>query len=457
MKIINPFNEEIMNEFVAINNAQINEIIDQSFTDFLIWQQKSQAIRCQLLKNISIIVKKNEQKYAELITQEMGKILPEAIAELQKCQALCDYYAENAEYFLQSEFIKNSDNNAAITYQPLGIIFAIMPWNFPFWQVLRFAIPAIAAGNTVILKHAPNVLGCANILENLFSEAGDLQNLFRNIIIEHQQVEYIIKHRHIQAVTFTGSTATGRIIAGFAGKYLKKTVLELGGNDPYIILKDADLSLAIEKTTQGRMLNAGQSCIAAKRLIIEADIYDEMLNLLLEKYSNIKFGDPLSPATNIGPIARSDLRDKLHQQVVKSIEKGAKCLLGGYIPDMQGYFYPATILADIDENMPAYNEELFGPVISVIKAKNSDDAVRIANDSIYGLGAGIFTKNLDLAANIMQKLECGTCCVNNVVRSDMTLPFGGIKDSGYGRELSSFGIKEFTNIKTIKYDNETGK
>jgi len=381
---------------------------------------------------------------------EMGKPIKDGISEVNKCAWVCDYYAENAKNFLQDEVIETDASKSYVSYQPLGIILAIMPWNFPFWQVFRFAAPGLMAGNVGLLKHASNVFGCALAIEDVFKRAGFPKNTFRSLLVGSSLVNKIIDHPHIKAVTLTGSVPAGKSVARKAGSVLKKTVLELGGSDPYLILEDADLEKAAQICALSRLINSGQSCIAAKRFIVVEQIRDQFEELLIKEMKSYKMGDPLDETTQIGPQARFDLRDALHDQVTKSIEKGAKCILGGIIPNDTGAFYPPTLLTDVKTGMPAYEEELFGPVGSIIIAKSEEEAIKVANDSIFGLGASVFTQNVEKGNKIArEEIQAGCCFVNTYVRSDPRLPFGGIKESGYGRELSSHGIKEFVNIKTI--------
>ena len=369
---------------------------------------------------------------------------------LKSCAWVCEYYAANAESFLENETIVTQASKSYVSYQPLGTILAVMPWNFPFWQVFRFAAPTLMAGNTAILKHASNVPGCAVAIEEIFREAGFPENVFRSLLIGSSMVENVIKHKAVKAVSLTGSTPAGKSVAALAGAELKKCVLELGGSDPYLILKDADLDMAAKTCATGRLLNAGQSCIGAKRFIVEETVYAHFLELFTHEMNAAHFGDPFDEESTMGPMAREDLRDELHQQVVDSVNKGAEVILGGEIPHRKGAFYPPTILENVKPGMPAYEEELFGPVASVIKVKDEQEAIRVANDTDFGLGAAVFTQNLKKGEHIAEmELEAGACFVNDFVKSDPRLPFGGIKTSGFGRELSVQGIKEFVNVKTV--------
>jgi len=389
-------------------------------------------------------------KFADLMSREMGKPLAEGLGEVQKCAYVCEYYADNAAQFLADTVIESDASRSFVTYQPLGVVLAIMPWNFPFWQVMRFATPTLTAGNTAILKHAPNVTGCAMALEELFRAAGYPEHVFRTLVVDVPAVDAIIRDDRIKAVTLTGSNRAGQAVAAAAGASMKKTVLELGGSDPSVILADADLNAAALSCATSRLLNAGQSCIAAKRLIVVVDVRDEFEAQLVKRMSRAVVGNPSDPVTTVGPLARADLRDNLHRQVIESIDAGARPLLGGELPDPPGYFYPATLLTDVGPGMPAYEEELFGPVASIIPVADEAEALRVANDTIYGLGASVYTRDIERGQHIATELlDAGACFVNTFAKSDPRLPFGGIKQSGYGRELSSFGIREFVNVKTV--------
>jgi len=380
----------------------------------------------------------------------MGKPVREGVAEAQKCASVCDFYAESAEGFLARETIATEARKSFVTFNPLGVVLAVMPWNFPFWQVFRFAAPGLMAGNAAVLKHASNVPGCALAIEDIFRRAGFPENLFRTLMIGSGQVEAIIENPLVRAATLTGSGPAGRAIARKAGEMLKKTVLELGGSDPYLILEDADLELAAGVCVKGRLINSGQSCIAAKRFIAVEKIRPRFEELFVQRMTAARMGDPLREDTQIGPQARHDLRDALHRQVEASIAKGARCLLGGAIPDDRGAYYPPTVLTDVRKGMPAYGEELFGPVAAIIPVVDEEAAIAAANDSVFGLGAAVLTSDLARGERIAADLiESGCVFVNDSVRSDPRLPFGGIKESGYGRELSAYGIREFVNIKTV--------
>ena len=447
---INPANNKKINSYQEISKDSINQIIDSSFNAFLEWRNKSFSYRAKKMRHLAELLKQKKELLGLLMTKEMGKPIKQSIAEAEKCAWVCEYYADNAEKFLSQKEIPTGSTKSFISFQPIGIVLAIMPWNFPFWQVFRFASPALMAGNVGILKHASNVQGCAIEIEKLFLEAGFPKFAFSNLVIGSKKVSNVIKNSKISAVTLTGSTPAGKSVASLAGSLLKKTVLELGGNDPYVILEDADLDNAVKSCIAGRMLNAGQSCIAAKRFIVVQSSLKEFIDKVHNEIKKMKMGDPINPDINIGPMVNNIARDELHQQVLISIEKGAKLLFGGKIPQLDGAFYPPTLLVDVEPGMPAFDDELFGPVAVVISAKDQSHAIELANKTNFGLGAAIFTRDLDKGENIATKeLEAGSCFVNDFVKSDPRLPFGGIKESGYGRELSEFGIQEFVNIKSV--------
>lgn len=415
------------------------------------WRKTSLDARKACLLKLANKLKENQEAYARLMAEEMGKPITQGLQELNKCAWVCEYYASHGADFLTNIPVKTGASETIITHQPLGIILAIMPWNFPFWQVLRAAAPALMAGNAMILKHASNVPGCAQALEALFRGSDFPKNLFTSLLVDIPQTEAIIKDPRIQGVTMTGSTQAGRHVAALTGRLLKKTVMELGGSDPYIILEDADLDLAAEACATSRMINAGQSCIAAKRLIVIEGIRKAFEQKLIEHLARCTCGDPQLKETNLGPLARTDLRDALHTQVTQSIEMGAQCLLGGTRPEGPGCFYPATLLTQVKDPMPAYTEELFGPVAAVISAQDEAEAISIANDTPFGLGGALFTQNTEKGKRIAtESIDAGSCAVNTFVQSDPRLPFGGIKDSGFGRELGQWGILEFTNTKSIQ-------
>lgn len=447
---INPANGEKIKTFDDLSDADMQKAIEKSHSAFVGWKQTSFSDRAGLLKEVGRLLRERKEDLARTMALEMGKPLKNGIAEAEKCALVCDYYAEEAESILSEEPVKSDASESFVTYNPLGPVLAVMPWNFPFWQVFRFAAPATMAGNTGLLKHSSNVPQCAIAIEKLFTDAGYPEGVFQSLLINSKQVSKLLEHPAVKAATLTGSENAGSAVAKKAGEMLKKTVLELGGSDPYVVLADADLEQAAETCAASRMINGGQSCIAAKRFIVEKSRIDEFTRLFTEHLQTYEMGDPTGPETNLGPMARADLRDDVHQQVKKSVASGAKCLTGGEIPDQAGAWYPPTLLTGVKKGMPAYDEEVFGPVAAIIEADNEEHAIELANDSKYGLGAAVFTSDIAKGRRIAaEKLEAGCCFVNAFVRSDPRLPFGGIKHSGYGRELSVQGIREFMNTKTV--------
>lgn len=450
---INPANGKTIDHYLTHTSKQVEQNIEQTHAAWLKWKDTGHTERGQYLNNMAEVLLRQKNELARLMALEMGKPITQGVSEIEKCAAVCEYYAQNAADFLKDQIIKTEASKSFVSFQPIGVVLAIMPWNFPFWQVFRFLAPALAAGNCGILKHASNVPGCAIAIQKIVEQSGFPENVFQTVLVSSDKVEKIIENPLIKAVTITGSTAAGKKVAQKAGSLIKKTVLELGGSDAYIILEDADLEQAAEACVNSRIINNGQSCIAAKRFVIVKGVEKEFIRLFLEKMTAKRMGDPLNENTDIGPQARVDLRDELHHQVKKSIKKGAKCILGGEIPEGNNAFYPATILTKVKKGMPAYDEELFGPVAAIISAKDEADAIRIANDSVFGLGAAIFTRDKNKGEQIAATmLRAGSCFVNAAVKSDPRLPFGGIKESGYGRELGMFGIHEFVNIKTVWVD-----
>jgi succinate-semialdehyde dehydrogenase/glutarate-semialdehyde dehydrogenase len=452
---INPASGEtvrVYEEMTAGDLATILEAVDGAFQS---WRGRPFAERAELMRGAAAILRARAADYAHLMAEEMGKPIRDGRGEAEKCAWVCDYYAEHAETFLQPEFVDTDARESFVTFQPLGVILAVMPWNFPFWQVFRFAAPALMAGNTAVLKHASNVPGCALAIEDIFRQAGFPDNAFRTLLVGSSQVDAIVENPLVRAVTLTGSTPAGRAVAGKAGEMLKKTVLELGGSDAYVVLDDADLELATATCVASRLINSGQSCIAAKRFIVTQKNREAFERRYVELMQSYQVGDPLDEETQVGPQAREDLRQDLQRQVDESVAQGARVLLGGKIPDGPGAFYPPTVLTDVGPGMPAYEEELFGPVAAIIAVAGEEEAVRVANDSVFGLGAAVFTRDVARGQQLAaERIEAGTVVVNTFVRSDPRLPFGGIKESGYGRELSHYGIKEFVNIKTV-YVQET--
>jgi len=449
MKSINPANGKLIGEYSEHTVNECNEIIEKVHFAWKSWKKTTFAERTELMLSVAKILRADKEKFAGLMTDEMGKLVKEAQAEVEKSAWVCEYYAENAAGFLQDEIIKTDASKSFVSFEPIGPVLAVMPWNFPFWQVFRFAAPALMAGNACVLKHASNVPGCALAIEQIFIDAGFPENLFRALMIPGSLVENVIKNDKIMAVTLTGSELAGSKVAEIAGKHLKKTVLELGGSDPFIVLKDADLAKCAEVAVFARMLNCGQSCIAAKRFIVEKEVVEEFITLVKTHIGQLKAGDPSNPETRFGPMARLDLLEEIDLQVQNSIKMGAKLLLGGRKMDGEGFYYEPTLLTKINPKMPVFAEETFGPVLAIMEVENADEAINVANCSIYGLGGCIWTKDIEQGIKFARQIESGAIFVNGMTKSDPRLPFGGIKKSGYGRELSHYGIKEFVNIKTV--------
>jgi succinate-semialdehyde dehydrogenase/glutarate-semialdehyde dehydrogenase len=447
---VNPATGVEIEAYAEMTPGDVREIVQDAHHAFLEWRARPITDRAGPMRRAAELLRARADDYGRLMASEMGKPVRDGRAEAEKCALACDYYADNAPQYLAAEVVETDASRSFISFQPLGVVLAVMPWNFPFWQVFRFAAPALMAGNAGLLKHASNVPGCARAIEDVFRDAGFPAHLFRALFIGSGEVASVIEHPLVRAVTLTGSTPAGRAVASKAGELVKKTVLELGGSDPYIILGDADVASAAATCVKSRLINAGQSCIAAKRFIVVEPLRAEFERRFVEGMKAAIVGDPMEPRTTVGPLARHDLRDDLHAQVQRSIEKGARCLLGGEVPDGPGAYYPPTVLTDVKPGMPAYDEELFGPVAAIIAVRDEAEAIRVANDTNFGLGAAIFTRDLARGERIAaQDIEAGSCFVNTFVRSDPRLPFGGVKESGYGRELSHFGIREFVNIKTV--------
>jgi succinate-semialdehyde dehydrogenase / glutarate-semialdehyde dehydrogenase len=449
---VNPATEETLKEYPEMDLESVEEILQAASSAQREWRRTDFAHRSERMGRAASLLRERTDEYAELMTREMGKPLKEARGEIEKCAWACEYYAEEAADQLAPERVETPGIEAKtyVAFEPIGVVLAIMPWNFPFWQVFRFAAPTLMAGNAGILKHAPNVPGCALAIEEVFREAGFPPALFRSLVVDLETTSSVIENPLVRAVTLTGSVGAGKAVASAAGGLVKKTVLELGGSDPYIILEDAELDEAVEICVTSRLLNSGQSCIAAKRFLVVKPLREEFEWRMLDRMDRVVMGNPMEAGTDLGPQARRDLRDELHEQVRRSVDAGARLLLGGEIPDGPGYFYPPTLLTDVMPGMPAYHEELFGPVASIIEVADEAEAIRVANDSVYGLGAAVFTTDRERGERIArEELDAGACFVNGLVRSDPRFPFGGVKESGYGRELSTFGIREFVNIKTV--------
>ncbi|MDX9893007.1 MAG: NAD-dependent succinate-semialdehyde dehydrogenase [Patescibacteria group bacterium] len=449
LKSINPTTGEIIAEIPELTDEQIIVKITAAQTAFLSWRQTSFSQRTKRLNALAGILRNQSEAIAATMAEEMGKPIKEGMAEIEKCAWTCEYYAVNAQNFLIPEKVETDASQSFISYEPLGIVLAVMPWNFPFWQVIRFAAPAVMAGNVGVLKHASNVQLSAQKIETAFRQAGFPDGVFQNLPISSNKVEMIIRDSRIKAVTLTGSEQAGAQVAKIAGEEIKKSVLELGGSDPFIILEDADLEEAVNAAVTSRNINNGQSCIAAKRFIVVASLADEFKTKFKKKFKALKTGNPLDESNNIGPIINQQGLNTLLKQIEESIANGATILTGGGQIGDRGYFLEPTILTDVKPGMPAYHQELFGPVASVIIVKDENEAIQVANDTDFGLGASLWTKDLKRAKRLVPKITAGAVFINGLVKSDPRLPFGGINKSGYGRELSSFGIKEFVNIKTV--------
>lgn len=452
IQAINPATNEVIYSFENLSDEGLQLKLKRSAEAFESWQYSEFDERKKLMRNLADKLEERKEELAKIITLEMGKPILQSIAEVLKCARACRYYADHAQKFLDEISISTDHKKSLVHYEPLGTIFIIMPWNFPFWQVFRCAVPAIMAGNTILLKHAENVPQCGEVIEKLFLESGFPDGVFFNLQIDHEQAAKVIEFDGVQGVSLTGSDRAGKSVAQNAGKNLKRTVLELGGSDPFIVLADADIEKAAEIGVKARMQNTGQSCIAAKRFIVEEKIATRFIDEFVKRVNNLKTGDPTKEETEIGPMARMDLMENLDIQVQKSVEKGAKVLTGGKRADISGAYYQPTVLTDIPKDSPAYNEELFGPVASVFVVKDEEEAIKIANDTVFGLGAAIWTKDTDKALKLSRKIKSGSVFINSMVASDPHLPFGGIKKSGYGRELAEVGIHEFVNIKTVVID-----
>ncbi len=446
---IHPTSGEKIKEYKTFSNVEVSSILDDVNIAYHSWRKTNYDNRAQYLNHLAKVLRNNFVELAKLITLEMGKPIAESKSEIEKCAWVCEFYAENGESFLQDEHIQTDFTQSFISFEPIGTVLAVMPWNFPFWQVFRFLAPNLMVGNTAVLKHASNVSSCALKIEEIVKEAGIPQNVFRTLLIDSSQVELVIQHSNIQAVTLTGSESAGSSVASIAGREIKKTVLELGGADPFIILDDANIKDCVNTAISARFLNTGQSCIAAKRFIVLESILDKFIELVLEKMKLLKVGDPFEETTHIGPLAKQVFVDEINEQVQQSISMGAHLLFGGKSIDGRGFFYEPTLLTNCNQDMPVMNEETFGPVLSIISANSEEEAIKIANNSELGLGGCVWTQNIKKGIQLARQIETGAVFINDMTKSDPRLPFGGIKKSGYGRELSREGIREFTNVKTI--------
>ena len=446
---INPATEQVLARYAIMSAEALTVALEEARTTAMVWSRVEVELRAAMLERVAVLLDAKREEFAQLITAEVGKPIAEARAELDKCALLCRYYAEHAVGFLADQRTQSGTQESVLSYQPLGTVLGIMPWNFPFWQVFRFAVPVMTAGNVALLKHAPNTCGCALAIEALFLEAGYPQGVLRALLIEINQVKSVIEHDAVQGVALTGSDKAGAAVAALAGRAIKKTVLELGGSDPYLICEDADLDLAAKKCVQSRLNNCGQTCISAKRLLVHRSVLEAFTEKVLNEIAQRRQGDPVVEANDLGPMARADLLVNLQRQVDTSVAAGARLLLGGETPQDVGLFYPPSVLTDVCPGMPAFDEEVFGPVVTLIPVADDAEALVLANQSAYGLGAAVFTQDVERAKRLAHQLECGVCFINDFVKSDPRLPFGGIKRSGYGREMSAIGIREFVNVKTV--------
>ncbi len=452
---VNPATGENIKEYNYMSNDEVNKIVEASHQAFLEWRKTSHEERAKVINSIGDTLMKYKEELSRLMTEERGKLYSQSLSEVDLCKAICDYTAEKGVAALaDDERDIEGLKKGIVTYQPIGVIYGMQPWNFPAYQVFRYTIANLMAGNSVLLKHAANVTGSGLLIEKIFHESDLPNDLFRTILIDHDQSEVLIGHDRVRGVTLTGSDGAGSIVGQQAAKEIKKAVLELGSNDAFIVLEDADLELAVQTCTLARLINNGETCVAAKRFIVVDSLYDEFRKRIVEEFESKKAGDPMDDSSDLGPLARKDLQEKLHEQVEESVSKGATISVGGKLPEGKGSFYPATILENVEKGQPAYDDELFGPVASLIRAKDQDDALRIANDSRYGLGGAIFSKDEDKAIRLAnEQFDTGMVYINGYGLANPALPFGGVKNSGHGREHGGFGIKEFVNIKGVHVHN----
>jgi len=450
MDRVNPATGETFDTVESHTDAEVDEFLEAAHERYQSWRDVELRERCELMSNAADVLRENVEEYAQIMTQEMGKPIASARSEVEKCAWVCEHYAEHAQSYLQDETLPSPPEAAAkVVHQPLGVVLAVMPWNYPFWQVFRFAAPNLVAGNVGVLKHASNVPGCAMAIAEVFAEAGFPEDCFQALLVSGSTANEVIEDERVRAVTITGSERAGRAVAETAGRELKKSVLELGGADPFVVLDDADVEAAVDTGVQARLLNSGQSCIAAKRFVVHDAVYDEFLEQFVAEMESMTVGDPTDEATDVGPQAREDLMEDLHDQVKRSVRDGATVACGGEPLDGDGYFYPPTVLTDVPPDAAAACEETFGPVAAVFRVDGERDAIDLANDSTLGLGASIWTEDLERGERVAREIEAGCTFVNELTKSDPRVPFGGIKDSGYGRELARHGITEFVNEKTV--------
>lgn len=451
IETINPATGKSLKHYNYMTDNELSEAITKCHQAFEEWKKVSPKDRAELINVIGKELENAKEELAQLMTDEMGKTLVQSRQEVELCSAICQYTAKTGPKALETEEREMvNGERGRVSYAPIGIVYGIQPWNYPSYQVVRFSIASMMAGNAILLKHASNVTGSGKLLESIYQKAGIPKGLFTTLVISHDQSDKVIKNKAVRGITLTGSPGAGKKIGQKASAELKKSVLELGSNDAYLVFEDADIDMAVKTCVQGRIYNNGETCIAAKRFVVTEKVYDEFRDKFVKTMSEIKTGDPNKESTQLGPIAREDLREDLHNQVLESVKKGAKIACGGEIPEGEGFFYPATVLENVKPGQPAYEEEFFGPVASLIKAKDNEDAMRIANDSIYGLGGGILTKDEDAAFEIAEKyFDTGMVFINSFGLADPTMPFGGVKESGYGREHGGFGLKEFVNVKSV--------
>jgi succinate-semialdehyde dehydrogenase / glutarate-semialdehyde dehydrogenase len=450
LRSVNPTDGSLVREYVEATPEEVASALAAAERAFESWRRTTFTERASALRRAGALLRAGRDALARLMALEMGKPVAQGRAEADKCAWVCEHYSEHAECFLAPEAAPTDASKSYVAFEPIGPVLAVMPWNFPLWQVFRFAAPALMAGNVGLLKHASNVSGCALAIEEILHGAGVPRDGFRTLLVGSARVAALVEAPEVAAVTLTGSTPAGRAVAAKAGACLKKSVLELGGSDPYVVLEDADLERAAETCATSRLLNGGQSCIAAKRFVVVESVLQSFQELLVERIRARRMGDPLDEGVEVGPQARRDLRDELHRQVQASVTRGARALLGCRVPDGPGAFYPPSVLAGVEPGMPAFDEELFGPVAAIVAAKDERDAIRLANHTVFGLGAAVFTRDLERGERIARhELQAGSCFVNAFVKSDPRLPFGGIRESGYGRELGAFGIREFVNVKAV--------
>lgn len=446
---LNPATEEIVASFDPLSEGDLQDVLDSTAESWTVWKSKSFSERSGLLKKAAAQLRSQSKELAEIMAVEMGKPIRMGEEEAFKCAAVCDYYADEGESMLAPLPVEGVGSKAYVSFEPLGTVLTVMPWNFPFWQVFRIAAPSLMAGNTVVLKHASNVPQCALAIEKIFVDAGFPANVFRTLLIGASQVETVLDHKSVFAVSLTGSASAGQKVASAAGARLKKSVMELGGSDPLVVLADADLEEAVKVAAKSRCRNTGQTCISAKRFIVMDEVYDKFVSGLMKSMSSLVMGDPFDPKTDMGPMSSGTLRAELQEQVDRCVKAGGKILIGGSIPKRKGYYYPPTIITDIPPSADICNEELFGPVAMVFRVSSVDEAVAVANGTPFGLGGSVWSKDVDGAVKVADRIRTGCVFVNSIVHSDMHLPFGGIGNSGYGRELGNYGIREFVNVKSI--------